>query len=288
MSLGVPLSDEKTIGPLTKIEFLGIDLDSITFQASLPKEKLDRISLLISNFLEIPSCSKQQLLQLLGHLNFATRIIPQGRSFISHLLHLAASVPSLHHQVSLDLECRIELRLWHLLLSNWNGISFFYNDFYSSPEDLQLFTDAAPSVGFGGYYQGRWFADKWPAELFVPPFDSAHSSALFELYPVIVAASLWGHEWTSRSVLIHSDNQSTVNIINKGRSPSLPLTALLRRLTWLSVTHNFLIQAAHIPGHHNEIADSLSRFQFQRFRLLAPSADLHPVPVPPFSAMTFP
>ena len=167
-------------------------------------------------------------------------------------------------------------------------MTFFYNDFLSSPEDLELYTDAAPSVGFGGYYRGRWFAEKWPSEFFSPPFDSAHSSALFELYPVIVAASLWGHEWTSRSVLIHSDNQSTVHIINKRRSPSLPLMTLLRRLTWITVTHNFLIQAVHIPGHLNEIADSLSRFSFQEFRLLAPSADLHPNPVPPFSEMTFP
>ena len=160
-TLGVPLAEDKTEGPLTSIEFLGIRLDSISYQASLPQEKLNRITLIICNFSDTHSCTKQQLLQLLGHLNFATRIIPQGRSFIAHLLSLASSVPSLHHQVNLSIECRMELRLWHTLLSNWNGISFFYDDFHSSPEDLQLFTDAAPSVGFGGYYNGRWFAEEW-------------------------------------------------------------------------------------------------------------------------------
>ena len=287
-ALGVPLAEDKTEGPATSIEFLGIKLDSLAFQASLPQEKLDRITLIVANFSDTTSCSKQQLLQLLGHLNFATRIIPQGRSFISHLLSLASSVPSLHHQVSLSQECRMELRLWRVLLQNWNGISFFYDNFHSSPEDLQLFTDAAPSVGYGGYYRGRWFADEWPEEMLDSQCEPHLSSAMYELYPIVVAASLWGSEWTSRSVLIHSDSQATVDIINKGRSSSLPIMSLLRRLTWITVTHNFIIRAAHIPGHLNAIADSLSRSLFQKFRQLAPEADIHPTPVPPFSHMTFP
>ena len=68
---GVPLSAEKTEGPSTSLEFLGITLDTNQFQASLPIEKLTRINLLISNFLLAPCCTKHQLLSLLGHLNFA-------------------------------------------------------------------------------------------------------------------------------------------------------------------------------------------------------------------------
>ena len=287
-TLGVPLAEDKTEGPATFVEFLGIKLDTLTFQASLPQEKLHRITLIIANFADTTSCTKQQLLQLLGHLNFATRIIPQGRSFISHLLSLASSVPALTNQVNISPECRMELRLWHSLLHHWNGISFFYNDFHSSPEDLQLFTDAAPSVGYGGYYGGRWFAEEWPEELKKNQCDSDHSSALFELYPIVVAASLWGAEWSSRSILVHSDNQTTVNIINKGRSSSLPIMSLLRRLTWITVTNNFILRAAHIPGHLNLIADALSRFLFQKFRQLAPDSDPSPTPVPPFTQMNFP
>ena len=93
---------------------------------------------------------------------------------------------------------------------------------------------------------------------------------------------------TSRSIVIHSDNQATVAIINKGRSSSLPIMSLLRRLTWITVTHNFIIRAAYIPCHLNIIADSLSCFLFQKFRHSAPETDLHPTPVPPFSHMTFP
>ncbi len=186
--LGIPIAEEKTMGPATSIEFLGINLDSDKFQASLPKEKIDRIILVSSTLLEKPNCSKRELLSLLGHLNFAMRIIPQGRPFISHLLSLASSVHSLEDLISITQACRDELRLWLTFLNQWNGLSFFYNNLVSSPTDIQLFTDAAPSIGFGGFFQGRWFAAPWPPQL----QDISQSSALFELYPLVVAAFLWG------------------------------------------------------------------------------------------------
>ncbi|XP_067309065.1 uncharacterized protein [Pseudorasbora parva] len=56
---------EKTQGPTTSLEFLGINLDSVKFQASLPKDKIDRIIAISSNLLEAPQCSKRDLLSLL-------------------------------------------------------------------------------------------------------------------------------------------------------------------------------------------------------------------------------
>jgi hypothetical protein len=41
----------------------------------------------------------------------------------------------------------------------------------------------------------------------------------------------------------------------------------------MAARHSFTFTASHVPGKLNPIADSLSRFQFQRFRQLAPQAD---------------
>ncbi|XP_054463932.1 uncharacterized protein LOC129098839 [Anoplopoma fimbria] len=281
--LGVPLSPEKTVGPSTSLEFLGITLDSVSLQASLPTEKINRISLLISNYLLAPKCTKHQLLSLLGHLNYAIRIIPQGRSFLSHLLSVAASVPNLHGHASLDKACKTELKLWHQFLSSWNGISLFYDDHITKPEDIQLFTDAAPSIGFGGFYGSKWFSAEWPHE-----FSSlTPSSAISEMYPVVIAAILWGREWSKKTIALYSDNSAVVDIINKGRSHCLDIMQFMRRLTLVLAQQQFIIRAYHIPGHKNSIADSLSRFSLQKFRRLAPAADPLPTPVPPFSATIF-
>ncbi len=218
--LGVPLSEEKTSGPGTSVEFLGIYLDSISFQASLPPEKLQRISLLLSNYLLTDRCTKHQLLALLGHLNYAIRIIPQAKSFLSILLNKAAAVPSLHDRVILDDGCKMEMHMWLHFLSSWNGISFFYNDFITQPEDIQLFTDAAPSIGFGGYYGGKWFSSAWPPEFsFLNPESLSPSSALYKLYPIIIAAILWGHEWSRKSILFQPNFYQTS--LMKNKSPEL-------------------------------------------------------------------
>ncbi|XP_063055926.1 uncharacterized protein LOC134449746 [Engraulis encrasicolus] len=278
--LGVPLSEEKTIGPSTTIEFLGIVLDTEKMQASLPLDKLDRIRTVIASFLSAPAVSKREMLSLLGHLNFAMRIIPQGRSFISRLLTLAHSVPNLSDTIPLDEGARSDLGFWCQLLRSWNGVSFFYNDVHESSDSLALFTDAAPSVGFGGYFQGQWFADTWPVEFRTPASGSA-SIALFEIYPIVVASMLWGKDWSRKRIVLHCDNEAVVNIINKGRSSCTSIMSLVRRLTWQSVLLNFIITAEHIPGSHNVVADALSRFRFQDFRRLCPAARRDPMPCPP-------
>jgi len=60
---------------------------------------------------------------------------------------------------------------------------------------------------------------------------------------------------------------------------------LMRRLTFQSALHNFVIHAKHIPGRTNSIADALSRFQMERFHKLVPQADPIPTPCVPLADM---
>ncbi|XP_042342077.1 uncharacterized protein LOC121942854 [Plectropomus leopardus] len=279
-NLGIPLSAEKT----TSLEFLGVNLNTELFQASLPTEKLSHISLLILNFLLASSCTKHQLLSLLGHLNFALCIIPQGWAFITHLLSITSSVTWLLTSNSLDTSSRAGLHFWLYLLGNWNRISF-YDDHLTHPHDINLFNDTAPSAGFGGFYKRKWFVDELPTEL--ERKYQVTLSSLYKIYPIIIIATFWGYEWCRKSVLIYSDNLAVVDIINKGCSNSPSIMPFLCQLTWHSFTHQYILCTAHAPGHFNAIADSLSRFSFQKFRSLAPYADKHQIPVPPYSALTF-
>lgn len=97
--LNVPLAKHKTMGPLKVIEYLGITLDSDKMEARLPEEKVNHISKLLDTFMVKKSCTKRELLQLLGHLNFATRVIIPGRTFVSYLLTLATFAKELEHWV---------------------------------------------------------------------------------------------------------------------------------------------------------------------------------------------
>lgn len=63
---------------------------------------------------------------------------------------------------------------------------------------------------------------------------------------------------------------------------------LIRRLTLLSLQYHFHVMAIHIPGSVNEIADAFSRYQWSRFRSLAPEADLYPCFPPPVNELIYP
>lgn len=177
--VGVPLSAEKTLGPSTSLEFLGISLDTVKMQASLPHEKLLRIRSFLEFLSSLRVVSKRDILSLLGHLNFAMSIIPQGRAFISRLITLAHSTQNLSDSIQLDEGCLSDIKFWTRLINDWNGISFFYNDAFESSADLHLFTDAAPSIGFGGFFQGQWFAEKWPIAFPASTCGSVSSSTSF-------------------------------------------------------------------------------------------------------------
>ena len=100
--LKVPLALHKSVGPTTCLEYLGIILDSANMIAKLPQDKFCRIKDLLYVLLDRRICTKRELLCLLGHLNYATRVIIHGRSFVSYLLTLAHSVKELNYHGTLN------------------------------------------------------------------------------------------------------------------------------------------------------------------------------------------
>ncbi|XP_021339760.1 uncharacterized protein LOC110440977 [Mizuhopecten yessoensis] len=285
--LGIPMAKHKTSGPNTVMEYLGIVLDSENMEARLPEDKLDRIISSLQSFQQRHSCTKRELLQLLGHLNFASRVVIQGRSFVSHLITLSTTVKALHHYVKLNNECREDIKMWIYFLSNWNGVSVFYNNKVVTSDEICLYTDASGTLGYGGYFRGSWFAEPWPRDLDNPYANNNELSIAFqELYPIVVAALIWGHLWVGQRIVFMCDNAATVAILCKGRSKSPHIMPLVRRLTLCACTFNFTVLSKHVPGHLNNIADSLSRLQIARFRRLAPYAARFPCKVPlPTSVM---
>ncbi|XP_069134328.1 uncharacterized protein [Argopecten irradians] len=207
-SLRIPMALHKTCGPSTVVEYLGIVLDSHNMEARLPDDKLRRDTDILTSFQDRPSCTKRDLLQLLGHLNFASKVIIPGRSFVSHIIKLSTTVKALHHHVKLNHEFREDVNMWLIFLKHWNCIGIFYDSLVTSTEALKLYTDASGTRGFGGFLNGQWFAQSWPPHLqdLVQTTDEL-SIAFKELYPIVVAVMLWGHRWKGLRILFMCDNK---------------------------------------------------------------------------------
>ena len=296
--LQIPIAPNKTVGPTTCLEYLGIILDTEAMEARLPLVKVQRIQGILQEFSVKKSCTKRELLSLLGHLNFASRgvrpgrtfvsyliklsttVVRPGRTFVSYLIKLSTTVTELHHHVRITAEVRLDLDMWEKILRRMEWcVYMFLDDTITSSADLHIYTDST-DTHFGGIYGQRWFQDKFPSNLACE--DEKMSMALLELYPIVVSCVLWGAQWKKLRILFHCDNMSTVNIINKGRSKVKVIMKLLRKLTWCSAVNNFFVRAEHVPGKYNDIADSLSRLQMERFRRLAPQADTSATQCPPY------
>lgn len=273
--LNVPTAPGKVVGPVTCLEFLGIILDTVLLEARLPADKIARIKDLISLFQHKKKCTKRELLSLIGVFSFAARIILPGRAFLSHMIELSKTVKSLDHFIYLNKTFHADLAIWLTFLHLWNGRSFFLEEHFSSSPDLQLYTDAAGAIGYGGYFKGHWFRGDWSPDQLLNP-KMGISIAYQELFPIVLAVLSWGDSWQGKRILFHCDNEATVAIINSGKSKSIPIANLLRKIVLKSALGNFLVRATHIRGIDNGIADALSRKQMTRFRRLAPLAD--PVP----------
>lgn len=93
---------------------------------------------------------------MLGHFNFASRVILPGRSFVSYLIDLSTTVKELTDFVHLSKEYKTDIEFWLRFLSDWNGVTMFHDCEFTNNFDMELFTDAASTLGFGCYYHGKY------------------------------------------------------------------------------------------------------------------------------------
>ena len=84
--LGIPMAPEKTVGPSTTLSFVGIELDSISMEARLPHDKIQKCTTFISHFLRRKKVTLKELQSLIGLLNFACAVVRPGRAFLRRLI----------------------------------------------------------------------------------------------------------------------------------------------------------------------------------------------------------
>ncbi|KAM4691121.1 LOW QUALITY PROTEIN: uncharacterized protein WCC33_015972 [Rhinophrynus dorsalis] len=267
--LGVPVAQEKTVGPSTCLTFLGIKIDSKVQVVRLPKEKVERARVLVVWMYQQEKVTLLQLQSLLGLLNFACRVIPMGRVFSRRLQLATIGVRKSHYKIRLSNELREDLGVWDQFLKDFNGTRLWVGPAQNNIE-IQLFTDAAGAVGFGAYLAGKWCADIWP-----PAWQAqglTRNLAFLELFPIVVALELWNDDLANRSVVFWTDNMSVVYAFNLLMSSPKPVLCLLRYFVLQCMRFNITFKAKHVLGVRNGIADALSRQKWDQFFKLAPQA----------------
>lgn len=117
----------------------------------------------VTDFLTPSSMTKNQSLQIVGHFHFASTVVLHlsGWAFTSYLINLSTL-----KKKKTTLLCKIH--------SSKQGRSRYVFTFSNTLEwcvcvlwiqlissaDMELYTEASSTIGFCGYYKGKWFAEE--------------------------------------------------------------------------------------------------------------------------------
>ena len=167
--LGIPVAAHKCTGPTTCLVFLGILIDMVKMEISLPKEKLERLKRIFGYWRTKKTCTRRELESLIGHLRHAAKVVRPGRRFIRGMLSLLQIAAKPHHYVRLNASFRVDLQWWHTFVTSWNGVSILCQLNQQAP-NTEFFTDASGSWGCVALWEGHWFQLQWAS---IPSFASA-------------------------------------------------------------------------------------------------------------------
>ena len=273
-ALGVPLEPTKLEGPSTCLTFLGIEFDTVALQLRLPVDKLSRLKTELNSAITRRCMMKHNLQSLTGLLQHATKVIRPGRPFLQRLYALQSVGSFPHHQIRLNIAARADIIWWHTFVDSWNGLSLLWSVGRCSP-NISVVSDASGSWGCGAYYSSFWFSMKWPTPA------QEFSIAIKELFPVVIAAAIYGKYWSGQLVQFSVDNAAVVHVLQATYSRESHLMHLIRVLVFLASHFNFWFTASHIAGDSNILADALSRNNVDLFLSQVPQAHRHSSRIPP-------
>ena len=275
--LGVPLAAHKREGPTTCLTFLGIEIDSVASSLRLPEEKLQRLLRELHQWGDKKACTRRELESLVGLLNHACKVVRPGRTFLRRMIDLLTVTGSNtacrpHHHIRLNREFRADLAWWQLFLRSWNGVGLLGD--YRLRHGHELTSDASGTWGCGAWYGTSWFQYPWSGR-------AQHLSiAVKELFPIVIAAAVWGHRWKGLSITSYCDNTAVVAVLNSRSCRDKHLMHLLRCLFFYEAYWQFNIRCHHVAGRCNDKADDLSRNDLPAFLSKVPGADAHPPSIP--------
>ena len=261
--LNIPIAEDKIVGPVTVLTFLGFVIDTEKMIVVRPEDKIIKLKDYIVPMLNSKKISVKDLESVIGLLAYCSRAIPSSRAFLRRFYDLLTGLKckKSYYLVKLNHEEKADVALWLQFLEDFNGQCYFPDKYWVSNDVLQLFTEGSgnPNLGCGAYFAGYWVQFQWPNHWSALPMIK--KMALLELVPVVLALSVWPQSLQNKRILLRIDNSALISIIYKRTSKNKQIMKLIRPLVLLNMQYNIQFKSLHIEGLHREISDALSRFQ---------------------------
>lgn len=214
---------------------------------------INEIQVAIVNYLqsELPSGGSRQHPPTMGkggHRNVHDMIHRPSTKF----RELVQQVPVLRPHLHLTKKARGDIEWWWMYVGAWNSTMMTFSSKAGQPA-VTVITDASGSWGCRAFSGQQWFMLPWSG-----PMKECHIT-IKELFPIVVAAAVWGKSWKGKVVEVQCDNMAAVVcIVNQGSSKDHGDAMQLRRcLAYFKAKEEFHLMAYHIKGVENILADTL-------------------------------
>jgi hypothetical protein len=154
-SLCLTVNWDKVARPSQNMVFLGMEIDCVARTLALPPDKLEAAKLLVSSWVGKKKATKRSIQQLVGKLNWCSRVMVGGRTFLRSLIDLLVKVSKPHHYVHLGAAARFDIDWWVVGLEIFHGFAPFPADVPIPSSSFS--TDACLEGGGGAFSMGTGF-----------------------------------------------------------------------------------------------------------------------------------
>ena len=256
----------------TTVSFAGIEFETSTMVIRLPPKKLHKARTLVQKATTSRSLSLLEIQQLTGYLNFVSKVVPLGRTFLRRLYNMELYFPpgSKHNWKRISSEAQRDLAWWSKALLHPPERSIAN----SRREVIRAWSDAASTQGFGGFYIRQNQTHPGPGSAFSIPIPLSLARGrehinTQEMRAVEQVLLHWGSEWKGMTLVIHVDNRAVAHAVSN-RTIRGGSMNVLRRCLLLASEYDLDLEARWVSTRENALADALSRSQYDRIADLAP------------------
>ncbi|SPO24216.1 uncharacterized protein UTRI_03484 [Ustilago trichophora] len=244
-ALGFKISSKKTVWDTTRLEILGIKLDSVAQTASITQERRQRIITMCLRIIDRGRATLLELQQVAGHLQFVTRVAPHGRAFLRRLYDAVRAHYRAPFGRRISQATRAELVWWIETLHSWDGVSLLQ----PSPLVVEhVWTDASPRAI--GAHLGSM---EQPSAAFSKELSRRHrrkNIRFLEALAVLEALRRFSPLWTGpRKVIVHVDNENVEYGLRKGSIRDPATQTLFREIFSLCLCQHIDLVPVPLPDN---------------------------------------
>jgi len=260
--INCPIKHSKTVSATTRLQVLGIVLDSVEMSASLPQEKVIEIIDKIEAYVKRKCITLQNLQSIIGSLNWACSVVVPGRAFLRRLIDLTLGMTNPSHHINLTNGVRADLRLWLMYLKNFNGRIFFLHQNWVSAYSLPWIWHITQDDLCVCFMGNNWISFR------IPPLGGASDGSLSHLFVVYISLKIMATQWQNKCLLLLHPDMVLVNCIKNSTHKNKSYMHIIREIVLLCLKNNIYLSSKNTNPNTQLQNSHLAVFQSHLNKIL--------------------